>query len=55
MLYECHLELHIDGYGLSAAVTERFGIRTIESVIHPETKGHMFIVNGCKASTLSIT
>lgn len=49
-LYDVRLELHIAGYGLSALATDRFGVRCIASAIDPATNGHVFIVNGCKAS-----
>ena len=38
----------MDGYGLSAQQSQRFGIRHIQSVINANVNGHTFVVNGCK-------
>lgn len=47
-MYELYVEVHILGYGRSDSARQRCGIRTIHSVIDPETNGHTFLVNGCK-------
>ena len=54
-LYEMHVQLHIDGSGMSATTVQRFGIRSIRSVIDHTENGHVFFVNGCKACQSTLT
>ncbi|KAK9808441.1 hypothetical protein WJX73_006050 [Symbiochloris irregularis] len=47
-LYELRVEVHIPAHGISDAAVQRFGVRSIGSVIDPQSGGHTFFVNGCK-------
>ena len=39
----------VDGVGLSDTSSQHVGIRCIESVVDPQLKGHVFVINGHKA------
>ena len=55
-LYRLEVEVSVDGLGLSDSSSQRLGIRTVESVVDPELKGHVFIINGQRVgTTLSLT
>lgn len=49
-LYNIEMVLHLDGFGVSDRVLQRFGIREIESRIDQDLGGHTFNVNGHKVT-----
>ena len=55
-LYRLEVEVSVDGLGLSDTSSQRLGIRTVESVVDSQLKGHVFIINGQRVgTTLSLT
>ncbi len=49
-LYEMEIQLQLINFGPSDRITQRFGIREIESRIDAELGGHTFYVNGVKVT-----